>query len=136
MGSSRSISSRRRPLVDGRRVAAQPRTEIAAAGQRPGLEACHEVVSLPHLDARAVVVRYGVERAVEVTSSQRHHRLELVPRSPDVLEPVGDADELHLDLVALDLVEVAHAPRWVYQPPLMLSWKTTVFSPLSSTSSK
>ncbi len=68
--------------------------------------------------------------------AQRDHGLELVPGSADVLEPVGDADELHRDLLALDLGELAHAPRWVYQPPPAPSWKTTVFSPLSSTSSK
>ena len=71
-----------------------------------------------------------------MTPAQRDDGLELVPGSTDVLEPVGNAHELHGDLVPLDLGELGHAPRWVYQPPLEPSWKTTVFSPLSSTSSK
>ena len=124
------------PLVNGRRVAAQPGAEETASRQRAGLEAGHELVSFSHLDAGAVVVDDGIERAVEVTPTQRDERFELVPGSPDVLEPVRDADELHCDLSALDLDELAHAPRWVYQPPLAPSWKTTVFSPLSRTSSK
>src|SRR6266566_4795397 len=107
-----------------------------AAGQSAGLEAVNELVPLSHLDAGAVVVGDRVERAVEVTPPQRDDGLELVPGSADVLERVRDADELHWDLLPLDLRELAHAPRWVYQPPLAPSWKTTVFSPLSSTSSK
>src|SRR4029078_9595137 len=78
----------------------------------------------------------GIERAVEVPPAQRDDGFELVPGSADVLDAVGDADGLHHYLLAFDLAEVTHAPRWVYQPPLAPSWKTTVFSPLSSTSSK
>ena len=71
-----------------------------------------------------------------MASAQRDHRFELVPGASDLVQTVGHADELHRDLVALDFHEVGHAPRWVYQPPLAPSWKTTVFSPLSSTTSK
>jgi hypothetical protein len=130
------VEGRLDPLVDARRIAAQAGAEVAAAGERPALEARHELVSLPHLDAGAVVVGDRVVGAVEVASAERDDGFELAPRAADLLEPVRDADELHRDLVALHLAEVGHAPRCVYQLPLAPSWKTTVFSPLSSTASK
>ena len=89
-----------------------------------------------YLDAGAVVVGHRIEGAVEVTPAQRDDGLELVPGAADVLEPVGDADELNGKLFALDFNEIGHAPRWVYQPPPAPSKKTTVVSPLSSTTSK
>src|SRR5262249_18513042 len=133
--------------------------KITAAGQRAGLEAGRELVSLSHLDACSVIARHRIERAVEVTPAQRNDGLELVPGPADVLQPVGHTDELHRDLLPPDFGELAHAPRCVYQPPptgaagarsvgrassalpttfpaTAPSWKTTVFSPLSRTSSK
>jgi hypothetical protein len=71
-----------------------------------------------------------------VTAAQGDDGLELVPGARDLVKLVGNADELHRDLLALDLDEVGHAPRCVYQLPPAPSWKTTVFSPLSSTTSK
>ena len=87
----------------------QTGAEVTAAGQCAGLEAGHELVSRPHLDARAVVVRNRVEGAVEATSAQRDGGLELVPGSADVRELVADADELHRDLVPVDLRELARS---------------------------
>src|SRR4029079_5024398 len=105
------------PLVDGLRTAAHRRAQVAAAGERAGLEPGFELVAVPDLDARAVVVRHRVERAIEVASPQGEAARELVPGAANVRDPVGDADVLRRDLVPLDLGELAHPPRWVYQPP-------------------
>lgn len=123
------------PLVQRRRDSAQPGAEVPATGKLAGLEVGHELVPFPHLDAGAVVLDDRVEGAVEMAPAQGHNGFELVPRPADVLQPIGDADELHRDPIALYLGEVVHAPRCVYQRPLAPSWKTTVFSPLSSTTS-
>lgn len=88
----------------------QARTEKAATGQRPRLESVHEFITVTHLDAGAVVVRDGIEGAVEVAAAQGDNGFEPVPCSADVLEPIRNADELNRDLVAFDLVESGHAP--------------------------
>ena len=49
-----------------------------------------------------------------------------------VVRAIRDAD----DPEARRALSGAHAPRWVNHPPPEPSWKTTVFSPLSSTTSK
>ena len=41
----------------------------------------------------------------------RDRRFECIPRGADARHPVRSLDELHCNLVALDLVVVAHAPR-------------------------
>src|SRR5579862_4296811 len=118
------VEGRPDPFIHGWGLALQPRAEITAARQHARLELGDELVSLPHLDARAVVVRDRIEGTVEVPAVEIDEGLELVPRAANVLEAVGDADALHRDLRALHLDKVAHAPRWVYQPPLAPSWKT------------
>src|SRR5207248_38257 len=128
------LEGRPDPLVDAGRVAMQPSPKEATAWQRARLQTRHELVSVSHLDARAVAVRDGIEGAVEVAPAQRDHCLELAPRSADVLEPVGNADELHCDLPTLDLGELSHAPRWVYQPPPTGAEGARVFGRASSAS--
>ena len=88
-----------------RRVAARfnapraARVEANASGFP--VEVNHQPVAVLREEWR-VVDRWWTEDPVV----RRH--FELVPGAADVLDSVGHADELHRDLVALYLVEVAH----------------------------
>ena len=81
-----------------------------------------------------------VARAGEPRAARAEGRVAARFNAPRAARVEADANARPLEVnhcaVALDLGELGHAPRWVYQPPLAPSWKTTVFSPLSSTSSK
>ena len=120
-------------LVDSGRVAAQPRAEVAAAGQRAGLEAGNEVVSLPPLDAGAESSSTGsTRRRSGARAAGRWPRL--VPGTAICSSPSRTRTNCTAIRPVRPRRELTHAPRWVSAPTRAVVEDDGVL-PLSSTSS-
>src|SRR2546422_6412081 len=85
-GSLRQRRERRAdPLVDLRRLAAKPRSQIVAAGEGAGLQPERgRVIILSHLNAHTVLPGRRVERPEELATAKAYQRLQSRPAATDL----------------------------------------------------